>query len=339
MKRSALIILLAYCNLFCFCQNSISTDGTCTDAMAQNAIGRWIKSADIGSTGIRTNEAYSKLDEIHNMLLKIIPQPTGVDAVWHRAVGISYFGSKKQSKRKTADGEDVFEAVSLPHVIMYRYVSGFFAYRCDYSNNKILNRGYPGETGTWVRITANETEPSTGGAENSFLINGLPARLKLPVLETFKGYEVQGPGPGSRDRRVLIHRKGVLPYTPVTRKQYLLQCIAYSTKLFDGMIKVAEQMPVRSLEEQEREKKAKLDKFQKDFGNDPKRLKSTVDYYLSGYKTDQQMRAEQVDNAKRIKEREVKKLTDELEKTNSEGLLDSPAMISHRCRPKWLVNK
>ena len=126
---------------------------------------------------------------------------------------------------------------------------------------------------------------------------------------------------------VLIHRKGILPYIPVTRKQYLERCISFHTKLWDGIIKGTENLPVRSLEEQEKEKNAKLAKFEKDFGKDPKRLKSTVDYYLSGYKTDQQIRDEEVQKAKKNKEKELKKFTDELEKTTQQGLLDSPAMI------------
>ncbi|HJS56172.1 MAG TPA: hypothetical protein VJ765_16590, partial [Chitinophagaceae bacterium] len=72
---------------------------------------------------------------------------------------------------------------------------------------------------------------------------------------------------------------------------------------------------------------AKLAGFEKDFGKDPKRLKSAVDYYLSGYKTDQQIRDERVESAKKLKEQEIKKFRDELEKTTSQGRLDSPAVI------------
>ena len=71
----------------------------------------------------------------------------------------------------------------------------------------------------------------------------------------------------------------------------------------------------------------KLEKFEKDFGKDPKRLKSASDYYLSGYKTDQQIRDENVASAKKLKEQEIKKFRAELEKTTSGGLLDSPAVV------------
>ena len=41
-----------------------------------------------------------------------------------------------------------------------------------------------------------------------------------------------------------------------------------------------------------KEKKEKLKKFEKDFANDPKKLKANVDYYLSGYETEQDRRDE-----------------------------------------------
>ena len=124
-------------------------------------------------------------------------------------------------------------------------------------------------------------------------------RLLNPGARTFSGPGLKDAEKGRNYRIVLIHRKGILPYIPVTRKQYLERCISYHTKLWDENIKRTENLPVRSLEEQEKEKNAKLAKFEKDFGKDPKRLKSAVDYYLSGYKTDQQIRDERGSKGKK----------------------------------------
>ena len=185
-----------------------------------------------------------------------------------------------------------------------------------------------GETGTWVVISANESQPAIGGApDESWTINGMPVRLLNPGARTYSGTGLRDAEKGRNYRIVLIHRKGILPYIPVTRKQYLERCISYHTKLWNETIKRTENLPVRSLEEQEKEKNAKLAKFEKDFGKDPKRLKSAVDYYMSGYQTDQQIRDEEVQKAKQNKERELKKFTDEREQTTQQGLLDSPAMI------------
>jgi hypothetical protein len=83
--------------------------------------------------------------------------------------------------------------------------------------------------------------------------------------------------------------------------------------MYDKIIKNSEEIPVRSLEEQEKEKNFKLEKFKKDFGSDPKRLKSAVDYYLSGYQTDQQRRDDKYSKQKKIK-LIFERFGDELEK-------------------------
>ena len=126
---------------------------------------------------------------------------------------------------------------------------------------------------------------------------------------------------------VLIHREGMLPYIPVTRKQYLDHSLKHLEEILDEQIKLFKSTPVRSLEVQEAEKKKKLEKFQNDFGKDSKRLKSAVDYYLSGYQTEQQQRDERVNKAIKNKEGILKHYRDELEKTTKEGLLDSAAII------------
>jgi len=325
MKKQIIVLILFIIYLSGRSQNSIKTNVPCTDEMAQNAKGRWIKSVDLGT--INSKEAFNRLDEIHSLFLKIYPQPTGVDAVWHRAAGMSYFGSKR-NYYKMKDDRPTFDYSNLPHFIKYYYTAGFFRYSCEYNKTHSLIPGYPGETGSWLSVTANEIDGAISGiADDAWTINGLPVRMKFPVLRNIRGFEVQYPEPGSSGRMLLIHRNGILPYLPVSRKQYLEQCIAFHSKIWNEATKAIEQIPVRSMEDQEKEKNATLAKFEKDFGKDPKRLKSAVDYYLSGYKTDQQIRDEQIANSKMHKERELKKFIDELENTTTRGLLDSPAMI------------
>ena len=306
-------------------QKSITTNVPCTDSMAQNAKGRWIKTTHEQAS--RSKEINNVLAEFSSMVTQIYPQPTGIDAAWHTVEGITYFGAKQKSS-PYPDGSPRYEPIELPHFRMYRYVCGFFPYRCEYGKTNTMLPGYPGETGTWIRIAANESQPAISEPpDGSWTINGFPVRLLNPGARTFSGTGLRDAEKGRNYRIVLVHRKGILPYIPVSRKQYLEQCISYHKKLWDENIKRTENLPVRSPEEQEKEKNAKLTKFEKDFGKDPKRLKSAVDYYLSGYKTEQQVRDEDVQKAKKNKERELKKFTDELEKTTQQGLLDSPAMI------------
>jgi len=321
-KQTIILFLLAGC-LVTQSQTVIKTNTPCTDAMAHDTKGRWIWRSDNGS--YNSKETTSRLNEIHDLVLKIYPQPTGLDAVWHRTAGKSYFGAKRKYYT-TNDGSLTFDYLSLPHFTYYYYNVLFFPWQCQYGKTNSLIPTYPGETSTSLNIIANfklgEMAP-----DDTWTINGLPVVMYKPPITRKEGIEFAYPEPGSNTRQVLVHRKGALPYIPVTRKQYLDYCIIYHTKLHDEIIRNLEQMPVRSPEVQEKEKKDKLDKFQQQFANDPKKLKANVDYYLSGYQTDQERRDEQVVKSKKYKAGELKKFTDELEKTKSEGLLDSPAMV------------
>ena len=71
MKKQIILLLLFSMHQLSYRQNNIATKVRCTDAMAQNANGRWIKSTDRGT--INSKEAYNRLDEIQNMILKIYP--------------------------------------------------------------------------------------------------------------------------------------------------------------------------------------------------------------------------------------------------------------------------
>jgi hypothetical protein len=323
MKKQISFLFLLVLHLSSWSQKSITTDGPCTDAMAMQAKGKWIKHEDPPTS----QEVDNILNEFHNMVLKIYPQPTGVDAAWGKTEGLTYFGAKQKSSTYT-DGMPKYESVELPHFRKYYYRCGFFPYTCDYSNKNRMLPGFPGETGTWVTITANDDQPAISAvSDDSWTINGFPVKLLDPLARTFSGPGLRDAEKGRNYSIVLIHRKANLPYIPVTRKQYLERCIIFHEKLWDENITRTENLPVRSLEEQEKEKNAKLAKFEKDFGIDPKRLKSAVDYYLAGYKTEQQIRDEEVQKAKKNRGTELKKFTDELEKTTQQVLLDSPAMI------------
>ncbi len=323
MNRQIIILLLLIAHFSSRSQKTITTNVPCTDAMAHNTKGRWIRTNDNGS--YNSKETTSRLNEIHDLVLNIYPQPIGLDAVWHRTAGKSYFGAKRKYY-PTNDGSLTFDYLNLPHFTYFYYNALFFPYQCQYGKTHSLIPTYPGETSTSLNIIANFTLGEMA-PDDTWTINGLPVVMYKPPITSKEGVEFAYPEPGATTRQVLVHRKGVLPYIPVTRKQYLDYCIIYHTKLHDKTITNLEQMPVRSPEVQEKEKKDKLDKFQQQFANDPKKLKANVDYYLSGYQTDQQRRDEQVVKSKNYKADELKKFTDELEKTTREGLLDSPAMI------------
>ena len=318
MKKQIIIFIFINFCLQVNSQTAIKTPGPCTDAELISAKGKWRKDAIFDRGSINSVEANKRIDDIHKLTLETYPQPTGVEARWHRSIGISYFGSKIRD-----NGKADYENINMPHFVQMGYTSGFFRYHCGTGNFMTPSS----ETGTFFGVIGNSHGGSTAGDEE-WTINGLPVRTRNRAQRTVRGFEILQSEPGDKNLSVLIHRPGMSPYIPVTRKQYLDQCIIYKTKLYDEMISGFEQLPVRSLEEQEKEKKARLDKLNKQFANDPKKLQQNIDYYLSGYQTDQQRRDDQVTKARKIKTDELKKFSDELEKTTREGLLDAQAVIS-----------
>jgi hypothetical protein len=126
---------------------------------------------------------------------------------------------------------------------------------------------------------------------------------------------------------VLISRRGELPYIPVTRKQYLDYSIRYLGQLYDDVIKSSKEMPVRSIAEQEEEKKKALDGIDKDYKDSPKNRETARNMYLGNYETDQQRRDKDVATQMKLKEDIINRYQKELGKTISANLPNSPAVI------------
>ncbi len=331
MKKQILIISLLSIHCLTRAQNATTTDAPCTAAVAMTVKGKWTTLPDNINAVNQTQklEVFKRLDAIKNIFMNLFPQPTGVDIRVRKSTGICYFGSTRKYRLST-DGDLSFDYVKILPNVSYGNFFNFSPHYCAHTDKGIVFMpGSSNENNAGAGISINNFSGLMDGpaVDDDWTINGLPVRkLSAVINEKWKNFELYGDVSG-KGRFVLIHRNGLLPYKPVTRKQYLDRCIAFTEQLHDKMIRALIQQPVRSLEVQEAEKKAKLAKFEKDFGNDPKRLKSSVDYYLTGYQTDQQRRDEQVTNAKKNKEAELKMFTDELEKTSSEGLLDAPAII------------
>lgn len=291
MKLRSFLILLLFISSAIRAQNFIKTDVPCTDSMAHNAKGRWIRSTLQNPTN--SKEIDSRLEAIHQMMLKIYPQPTGVDAVWSFGTGMSYFGSKRKLENRN-NQELTFDNSSFPHFSQLSYGAKFFIYNCDYSDKKKLNKGYPGETGTMFGLVAN-FKLGDAMIDDDWIINGLPVMQWPPATIKRDGFEIAYLGyPEWQVANVLIHRKGILPYIPVTRRQYLERCTSYNARLHDESIKGLEQLLATSKE------------------------------------ADKGWINEKLAKAKKYREQEFKKFADAFEESKQKGLLDSVAMIRVR---------
>ena len=115
----------------------------------------------------------------------------------------------------------------------------------------------------------------------------------MPVLTgKWKGYDLYSPEAGSGYKMVLLHREGILPYIPVTRKQYLERSIEYLERLFTNTLKAAE---------------------------NPEGLNLLMD---------KKERDEQIKKQQKIRDDVLKHYRGELDATTNAGLLETPAIVS-----------
>ena len=272
----------------------------------------------------------ARMEEMYKMMLKAIPGPMGLDGGWsYRNYDVGFASKVKYITAE--DGRVQMEFVKKNRLSCYDCSWSFWDFNC-YTGK--LGRTYPGDPMSGITVTVNNFGAllSGGLADNNVLIDGQVIKSKQTVQGSWKGYDLMWEGGQGRelhhDRYVLIHRKGELPYIPVTRKQYLDRALIYVNKFYDKMIKSFDLVPVRSLEEQEALKKKTIEGYEKTYAGDPKKSKSAVDYYLMSYQTDQQRRDEQINKIVKERNAELKNIQDELEKTTKEGLLDSPAIVT-----------
>ena len=104
--------------------------------------------------------------------------------------------------------------------------------------------------GNAINVYANYLPVLTGefSDDDVWAVDGRPIKAKMPVIGQWKGYDVMATNGGfyadqNNEWYILITRNGMLPYIPVTRKQYLDRAIAYITKFYDKMIVSSEQIP------------------------------------------------------------------------------------------------
>jgi hypothetical protein len=283
---------------------TINTTTPCTDEVLYKTPGKWFKYTDVWQVDhiafnkSQQQEVVNRVDKIHAMMQQAYPDPKGLDVAWHRALGYSTFGDQVTYIRKDEFSLDRETLVERP-VASFGYVAGFFRHFCSTTNPNEIWSGYPGETGTWFNLNTNSFNGFATeyfGNFDTLTIGGYPVHLRPPLKQSFDGYQifyskgnVDNPDI-TPERLALVHRKGELPYIPVTRKQYLEKCIAHLPKSLDIFVKGLEQMPATTAEDREARKQQLAE------------LKKNNEAILSRYQN-------------------------ELEETTRQGLLDTPAII------------
>ncbi len=310
MKRQVTILVVFLIALSSPGQKFIKTEVPCSDEVLFKTPGRWIKaynglldySEGLSLTSTQKTEMLNRLDAVRQLMLNIYPHPMAIDAVWHHGIAYGTFGEQVKYERNSQGILNQLAVKEKP-VAAFDYTTGFFRYSCIYNKTNEMLPGYPGETPTWLWIYANNLQQATtrtfhGDDEEPITINGYPVYLiSMPVNKEIGNFELLGVD-DTRERLVIIHRNGMLPYVPVTRKQYLESCIPYFTKQYDKGLKTLRESPLPFDDKDNRD-----------------------------------IREAQIQISIKNKETTLRRYQDELQKTTNEGLLDAPAIVQFYCSP------
>lgn len=244
MKVFIILSFFFSLQFLCFSQDKITITGSCDDEALLKITGRWVKEGDVvyneelRFTKTQVLEVNKRIDALHTLFQEAYPKAMGADAPWHRFISHSLFGP--EYKYHILENENPkLEIKKGITVCSYNYTCKIYPYKCSntFQKNKAVAT-YPGETGSFIKIYANDfgVLHERKYADDTMTINGLPVYMRLPAIDTWKGYELFSNQNGTSVRYVLIHRKGILPYIPVTRKQYLDYCLNSITRVYDKLI-------------------------------------------------------------------------------------------------------
>ena len=293
MKKQIIIILLLFYSAFSWSQQFVKTTTPCNDELLKNTAGRWIHWGDPWYAKVskqQEQEMYNRLEKIHQFVFAIYPSPFGIDVAWGRNSSDEEFAQQVRSD-PLPDGSERDDFYNGIPMVAYSYTAEFHPYWCKDGEYRML-RGYPSEEAAIVQVYANFIKGfllHDDGSREEMKIDGRKIRLMPPVKGKWKGYTLYHPEAGSGVTRVLLHREGMLPYKPVTRKQYLDLSIGYFNKWYDKMI-------------------ADIDQTAKAWG----------------IKLDPADKEKIVNQKKNV----LKHYKDELEASTAAGLLDTPAIIT-----------
>lgn len=298
MKKQLLILLLFSIQVSAqkdpnphFPKQKISV--SCNQDFLDNYKGKWLIPAKTLFNGPNNNYSHGameRVNQVHELVKQVYPQPMGSDGYWRGAYRKTDFAHK--IKYVTENGRTQMEYVTQNQVEGWGYGMGLSAWMCSEDANEMWN-GYPDAGGgNGITVEANNLQILNGEFmdDDGWTIDGQPIKRKMPVIGKWKGYDRVAVNGGdlatlNSISYILITRDGMLPYIPVTKKQYLDRAIAYAGKFYDKAIASAEQIPNKAEKDEARNR------------------------YLTA------------------KNDAVKKLQDELQKTTNDGSLDAPAVV------------
>ncbi|HET6766366.1 MAG TPA: hypothetical protein VFH08_03170 [Chitinophagaceae bacterium] len=300
MKKHLTILLLLFLNCtFAWSQKFIKTSSPCDDELLLKTPGAWLAASKRYSTKTNQQELQqieNRLNTIRQWTQNIYPKPVAFDAVNTYYASDANFASQIKIQQTQVGFRNSF--INGIPTILYSYYVKFCRYGCSSRTPNTIVKNPGCETGPVISVDINGLESFFWEfrLDDEYVdimrIEGRPIRM-MPVLTgKWKGYDLYSPEAGSGYKMVLLHREGILPYIPVTRKQYLERSIEYLERLFTNTLKAAE---------------------------NPEGLNLLMD---------KKERDEQIRKQQKIRDDVLKHYRDELDATTNAGLLETPAIVS-----------
>jgi len=214
MRRHITIVLL-----FCFYSNlSIAQTTTCNDSLLMSIKGTWSKYArqpmDKPVTKAEFDQATKTMGAFHQLLLKAYPEGIGCEPQVNMT-----------NPRPAPVASWVYD---------YNYYTAIFRYFCNRFNKPEK------ELGTNTTFTVNVNGIGNFWTSANFFINAHQVFYRQPKAGKWKGYDVYY---SEEEPVVILTRKDMLPYKPVTRKQYLDYMIHYLDSLYTDQINSMKKIP------------------------------------------------------------------------------------------------
>lgn len=293
MKKQLSILLFSFLNCtFIYAQKWIKIPGPCNNEYLKNVSGEWIHWGDPWYAKLskpQEQEVRKRVETIHQFVFTLTPTLSGIDAAWGIHSADYDFAQQARTEHLTGGQSRINYYNGIP-LVQYTYSVGFYEYSCGrYNEPNEMRKGYPREDGASLSVAVNTLNKflrrDYGGTEG-MQIDGRNIKMMPPIVGTWKGYTMYDTD--NSDFAVLLHRDGMLPYIPVTRKQYLELSINYFNRFFDNNIKAYDDLG------------ALLDKKQKE---------------------------ENIKTQEKLREDVLKHYKDELAATTTKGFLDSPAVV------------
>ena len=252
------------------------------------------------------SQLYTRLDKIANMFQQAYPQPTGIEAEWFRSIR----------------GAAIVKNGPVP----YQFNSSYLSWYCNQNLHKLM---LSDEINTSANVYFNNFGWfMTSQNDKIYLtINGADAWLLPKKTGEWKGMPLYHPsGSNNRNSVVLITRNNQLPYTPVSRLQFLQSLknkIEADKKLHSDIDK---KQKVRSDAEEEAAKQKELDYIVKNTG--PQNVEQRKASYLKNYKTDEQRKQENIQRGESYFNDRLKPINNELNNESSNEL-QQPAIVEN----------